>query len=630
MFIRSKNTFSDTVKLISITSGILLCQNALANTPYGTNPIAIPGTIEAELFDLGGQGIAYHDLGAGNTGGQFRNEDVDIEIASTGGYNIGWFEPGEWLEYTVNVETAGNYAIHAKVASGMNGGSLRFEVYGATNTNSETISFPGTGSWQNWTSSPSTSLSLNAGTHIVRVVQNSGGFNVDSISFALTNSGGTPYHGAPAQVPGVIEAEFYDIGGAGIAYNDLNAGNTGGQLRNEDVDIELASTGGYNIGWFEPGEWLTYTINVSQAGNYDISAIVASGMGGGAMRFEFTGATDVQSADIQISDTGGWQNWTPSPNTSVTLNAGMHVVRLLQLSGGFNVNSFSLQSDTTGGNLPVAYPGYTGQYPGYTLKLDERFDTFDNSIWAKGDGAVGTESDCRFTPQGVQINNGKLELVIRNEFVPASWSNDHQSWKGDYHYSCGELRTIPAKRIKYGRIETRMKAPARAQASGYISSLFTYRHEGSPREWEEIDVELEGGRPDKFQANLIYGENAGSWSETRNWGAWEDKINIAPADQWRVYAIEWTPSAIKWYVDGVLHKTLDQSDIDCVPNCVSPQIYPTPIPDDLTELMMNFWIPNDNIQDAFGGNKANNVYPMVTEYDWVRIYQLDSQPLQNW
>lgn len=284
----------------------------------------------------------------------------------------------------------------------------------------------------------------------------------------------------------------------------------------------------------------------------------------------------------------------------------------------------------TSSNLPVAYAGYTGVYPGYTLKLDERFDSFNTSIWAKGDGAVGGESICRFQPQGVQVVGGNLELVIRNEYVPGSYSYDHKADKGPYNYSCGELRTVPSKRIKYGRIEARVKAPSRAVAKGYIASLFTYVQEGSPREWEEIDMELEGGRPDMFQANLIYGVNVADWNGTRQWGAWEHKINIAPADQWRVYAIEWAPTFMKWYVDGVLVKTLDKDWMDCLPSCVAPQVTATPVPDNLTDLMMNFWIPNDGIQNVFGGNKTGNVYPMTTQYDWVRIYSLNSNPLTKW
>ena len=290
----------------------------------------------------------------------------------------------------------------------------------------------------------------------------------------------------------------------------------------------------------------------------------------------------------------------------------------------------SPQQDSDIAPTPKAYPAYTGIYPGFSLVLDERFDAFNPSIWEKGDGAVGAEAACRFQPQGVQVSDGILNLLIQQEPIGPGWSEDHQQDKGPYQFSCGEVRTRENKKIKYGRFETRMKAPKRTIASGYISSLFTYTNQGDPREWEEIDIELEGSRPDKFQANLIYGKNVWAWWATRQWGAWEDKIAIPPADEWRVYAIEWTPSEIKWFVDGVLSKTLDARTLDCQPTCIAPQVNTTPIPDNLTQLMINFWIPNDHIEDDFGGSKKDNVYPMKAQYDWLRLYQLDKHPYSQW
>jgi len=265
---------------------------------------------------------------------------------------------------------------------------------------------------------------------------------------------------------------------------------------------------------------------------------------------------------------------------------------------------------------------------------------WEEGVGALGDGAVGKESACRFQEDGVRIVDGILELQIVEASVPAGWSDDHQKMKSAYDYYCGEVRTRPERRIRYGRIETRLRAPDRDVASGYISSLFTYvndsaenRKTGSveaPRIWEEIDVELEGGRPDKFQANLIYGVDAESWSETRTYGAWEDKIGVGAVDQWRVFAIEWLPERISWYVDGNLVKSLHAAQLNCSSGCVPPQEHPTPIPVLETQVMINFWIPNDSIQDVFGGNKARNAYPMRASYDWLRIYQYDAEPLEHW
>ena len=108
----------------------------------------VPGTIEAEDYDTGGEGIAYHDSDAGNNGSQYRSDDVDIEGYSDdgGGYNVGWTEDGEWLEYTVNVAEAGTYDVDVRVASQSAGGSVSLQMNGQTVASAQ--SFSATGGWQ--------------------------------------------------------------------------------------------------------------------------------------------------------------------------------------------------------------------------------------------------------------------------------------------------------------------------------------------------------------------------------------------------------------------------------------------------------------------------------------------------
>ena len=77
-------------------------------TPYSGTAVALPGTWQAEDFDNGGEGLAYHDADAANSGGAYRQTGVDLEAASEGGYDVGWISPGEWLAYTVNVKAAGD------------------------------------------------------------------------------------------------------------------------------------------------------------------------------------------------------------------------------------------------------------------------------------------------------------------------------------------------------------------------------------------------------------------------------------------------------------------------------------------------------------------------------------------
>ena len=76
----------------------------------------VPGTIQAEDFE-DGQNVGYFDVTAGNSGGQYRPTDVDIEGTTDtgGGYNVGWMSATEWLKYTINVGTAGSYTLEARV-----------------------------------------------------------------------------------------------------------------------------------------------------------------------------------------------------------------------------------------------------------------------------------------------------------------------------------------------------------------------------------------------------------------------------------------------------------------------------------------------------------------------------------
>ena len=62
--------------------------------PGAYKPLAIPGTIQAEDYNLGGEGVAFHDTTAGNDGGVYRNDGVDIE-SGNGITDVGWIRNGE-------------------------------------------------------------------------------------------------------------------------------------------------------------------------------------------------------------------------------------------------------------------------------------------------------------------------------------------------------------------------------------------------------------------------------------------------------------------------------------------------------------------------------------------------------
>jgi hypothetical protein len=162
-------------------------------SPYGGNPVLIPGTIQVENYDNGGEGIAYHDSEPANQGGQYRtNDGVDIETTtdSGGGYDVGWTVAGEWLKYTVNVQTAGTYSVSFRVASVSGGGSLHLLDQNGTNLTGN-VTIPVTGGYQTWTTVNAT-VTLSAGLQTLEVYEDTGNVNLNYLTFAPAASPAIP------------------------------------------------------------------------------------------------------------------------------------------------------------------------------------------------------------------------------------------------------------------------------------------------------------------------------------------------------------------------------------------------------------------------------------------------------
>ena len=144
-----------------------------------------------------------------------------------------------------------------------------------------------------------------------------------------------PYHGTPAAVPGVIEFEDFDAGGEGVSWHDLGAGNYGGAYRrNVDSDIDIArdDTGGYYVGWAKPTEWMEYTINVPNAGQFDLTTFVAAPGGPSAdsgARFRWFLDGQAIGGSLVVPNTGGYFNYAPVTLQNVSIGDGEHVLRLV-------------------------------------------------------------------------------------------------------------------------------------------------------------------------------------------------------------------------------------------------------------------------------------------------------------
>jgi endonuclease/exonuclease/phosphatase family metal-dependent hydrolase len=162
------------------------------STPYSGSAAAIPGTIQNEDFDNGGEGVAYHDNSSANEGGAYRSTGVDIASGGSGSV-VGWVSAGEWLNYTVNVASAGTYTATFRVASSGQGGVFHLEMNGTNVTGPLTV--PNTGGWDSW-QVVTKAVTLNAGAQVARLVMDSiGGVavgNFDWMQFTASASSPPP------------------------------------------------------------------------------------------------------------------------------------------------------------------------------------------------------------------------------------------------------------------------------------------------------------------------------------------------------------------------------------------------------------------------------------------------------
>jgi len=120
------------------------------DSKYHGGPQIIPGRVQCAYYDLGGEGVAYHDSDAVNNGSgklnpadgtylnEFRmhegvdtsytkfhdaidNNPYDLVQPPEGQLYVGWTVPGEWFNLTVEVEHAGVYSIDLLYTSNRGG-----------------------------------------------------------------------------------------------------------------------------------------------------------------------------------------------------------------------------------------------------------------------------------------------------------------------------------------------------------------------------------------------------------------------------------------------------------------------------------------------------------------------------
>lgn len=176
------HTLSATVDDINRMAECIETNNQLNTSITVSQGKPVPGKIEAEHFDAmsGIQTEPCTDTG--------------------GGSNVGYIDTGDWMDYFVNVATAGSYNVEFRVAS-LNGSSNGLQLKNGS-TVLCTVSIGNTGGWQNWQSAGAT-INLSAGPQTLRVYANNSGWNLNWMNFTANTTGTNKALNKPATASSV-------------------------------------------------------------------------------------------------------------------------------------------------------------------------------------------------------------------------------------------------------------------------------------------------------------------------------------------------------------------------------------------------------------------------------------------
>lgn len=181
------------------STGLAVNVSRQVSTPYNNTSAQVPGKVEVEHYDAGGESVAYHDTTLGSQGQDYTlaspypppafRQTTDVDLFRHPSYSNGYLavmQAGDWMNYTADVAAEGTYTLQARVQwGGGAGGTFHVEADGADVTGP--VRIPDTGYALQTISRAG--VWLPAGHHVLRVVADTNGAGgvtgaLDSLTFA--------------------------------------------------------------------------------------------------------------------------------------------------------------------------------------------------------------------------------------------------------------------------------------------------------------------------------------------------------------------------------------------------------------------------------------------------------------
>lgn len=162
---------------------------------------------------------------------------------------------------------------------------------------------------------------------------------VDYVRFSKATT--APFSGTAAALPGKVQAEDFDNGGADFAFYDADGANQGGLgYRSNSVDIENsgADDGTPTIGWIAKDEWWAYSVQLAKETTGDLEFRVSTPNAGRSFEVQ---VDDQPIGTVMVPKTNGWYNFQTATLKRVRLAAGAHKIRVISNSDEWNFNYFN-------------------------------------------------------------------------------------------------------------------------------------------------------------------------------------------------------------------------------------------------------------------------------------------------
>ena len=370
---------------------------------YGTPGAMGTITVQAEDFSGGvnaAQGTDYNDTTTGNSGGQYRSTNVDIETSTDGLYNVGWVAANEWLNYPIQGD-GGDFDITVRYATPNNGRQMHLQLDGQPIT--ATLSLNNTGGWQNWQTLNAGTVNLGTGWKTLTLFCNNDSFNVNRIIFTPSTGGGG---GMTDEVPSGTNLSLAATQVAVSAQYDANNGG------NKAIDGVTSSGSKWTSDGSAMPEWLKLDLGSNKTVN---GFIVRHAQAGGEAQYFNTQAFSIQSSTTY---NGPWVDETVVDNTaqaSVTNRKyvtpkSLRYIRLHITDAGIDnyvrLPEFEVIGSSGGGGGPITVAEDFNSVPSWTSSFDAGWGSA--ATWSSVGG--GQSGNALQAARGSQGSSAKVKV----------------------------------------------------------------------------------------------------------------------------------------------------------------------------------------------------------------------------